>query len=145
MSHFLKPTKSKVKLLLFFLFILFLFSLLSVFAVSAITKTSGPDRFPEQINIFNKFFGVLSSFFVPYAIFIFLKKNFSLKKDFTGFSKIFFIVYAARELVGIIPILIYKIFPGVIFSNPAQIAGVGLQFIIYYIAICFIDKINIKK
>lgn len=146
MPHFLKITKNKVKLFFFFIFIIILFSCVSVFLTSIIARRAGLENFQEQIITFSNFFGILYSLLVPYILLVFLKKKFFLKKYFTEFTKIFFIFYIARELIGIIPTLLYKILSIEIFlSNPIQVIGFISHFIIYYIAICFIDKVDKVK
>lgn len=147
MSHFFRITKDKIKLFFFFLFITFLFSILAIFPLAIIARRAGPDGFQEQMNIFNKFFGILSSCIIPYLLLIFLKKEFFLKKYFTEFTKIFFIVFISRELVATIPILFYKNFSEFILSNSIQsniiqVMGIILELFIFYIAVCFIDQID---
>lgn len=143
MFNFLKITKSKIKLFFFFLFIVFLFIYLSLFLTSIIVSRAGLDHFQEQMNIFTSFWGIFNSLFVPYITLVFLKKEFFWKKYFTEFTKVFFIVYMTQELFGIIKILIYKTFPPEIYlSNVVNTLYIILILIVYYIAICFIDKID---
>ncbi|MFH1565058.1 MAG: hypothetical protein ABIC82_04390 [bacterium] len=145
MFHFLKITKSKIKLSFFFLLISFPFIYLSIFLTSIIVRRAGLDHFQEQMNIFTRFWGILSSCIIPYILLVFLKKEFFLKKYFTEFTKVFFVLFISDELAAIIPILFYKIFPEIFLSNPVQITGFILKLIIFYITVCFIDKIDKEK
>lgn len=97
-----------------------------------------------QSNIFIQFLEILNSFLVPYILVIFLKKEFFLKKYFTEFTKIFFIVFASSKLLTIIMTLLSQTLPPEIyFSNAMQQAGgFMLELIIFYIAVCFIDKVD---
>lgn len=137
----LKITKDKVKLFFVLLFSIFLLSYLSPILISIVVGKFRISR-QAQVNLSQtsiEVLKILTLFFVPYTLVAFFKKSFSFKRDFSEFTKAFFIFYITQGIVSIIPFLLYKILPSKIyFSNTISFIALILQILAYYIAICFI-------
>ncbi len=135
---FLKIKKDKIKLLIFYIFISLLIAYPFIFLTGIISRNIAFENH-AKFNFSLHLLCVLNLFIVSYAVTIFLKKEFFLKKYFLDLTKVFFIFLASSIISSKIVSLLYRIIPSEIyFSNATQIIGLLLQIIIYYIAICFI-------
>ncbi|MFC1613197.1 hypothetical protein ACFL23_02580 [Patescibacteria group bacterium] len=142
---FLKITKNKVKLLLFYFFISLLLSVPFAFLIAYINRTIGFEHY-EKIKIIIYSLNILNLFIISYFVLAFLKKKLFFKKYFIELIKVFLIFFIAKKIHTLFLTLLYKtVRSEIYFSNAMQITGFILQVIIYYIAVCFVFKFCYKK
>lgn len=134
MADFFKITKKKIRLLILIISLYFAFSFISNFSVAFLIRSFSFEYY-GKISAIASF---LSITIISYIIFVFLKRK---KGCLREFLIIFLIFLISEKLLSFVPILFFKWLPSKIYySNNLQIAGFILQFIIFYIAVCFVDK-----
>src|SRR4030043_789262 len=134
MLNFFKITKKKIKLFILSVFLYFIVSVIFNFCGTFFIRNFNIEYYGKN----NAIASFLSITVISYIILNFLKKKEGCIREFLI---IFLIFLISEKLLSFVPTLFFKwLSSKIYYSNNLQIAGFILQCVIFYIAVCFVDK-----